>query len=97
MFNIGFSELSLICIVALLVIGPEKLPGLVRDISRLVRKLRRSIVEARYELEREFDFEEEKKDFEARGKKLLGKIDDLDNLMEIAPDRESNTNKEQSS
>jgi len=97
MFDIGFWELSLICIVALLVVGPEKLPGLIREVSRWVRKLRRSIVEARYELESEFDFEEEKKDFEAQGKKLLGKIDELDDLMEIAPDREPNTNKDPSS
>ncbi len=97
MFDIGFWELSLICIVALLIVGPEKLPGLVREVSRWVRKIRRSIIEARYELEREFDFEEEKKDFEAQGKKLLGKIDELDDLMEIAPDREPNTNKDPSS
>ena len=87
MFDIGFWELLLICIVALLIVGPEKLPGLVREVSRWVRKIRRSIIEARYELEREFDFE-------AQGKKLLGKIDELDDLMEIAPDREPNTNKD---
>ena len=97
MFDIGFWELTLICVIALLVVGPERLPGLVRDVSRWTRKIKRAIVETRYELEREFDFEEERKAIEDQGKKLLGNINELDDLMEIAPDREQNTDNKSSS
>lgn len=88
MFDIGFWELAIICIVALLVVGPERLPALIRDVSRWIRKIRRVITETRYDLEREFDFEDERRKIEKEGKNLIGAIEELDDLMEIAPDRD---------
>lgn len=88
MFDIGFWELAIICIVALLVVGPERLPVLIRDVSRWIRKIRRVITETRYDLEREFDFEDERRKIEKEGKNLVGAIEELDDLMEIAPDRD---------
>lgn len=41
MFEIGWSELMLIGIVALIVIGPKELPGVLRTVGRTVTKLRR--------------------------------------------------------
>ena len=43
MFDIGFWELLVIAVVSLLVAGPEKLPGLVRDVGRWTAKLRRYV------------------------------------------------------
>jgi len=86
--NISFWELALIFIVTLLVVGPDKLPELVRDVGRWVRKLRRVIVETQYEFEREFSFEEEKNRLKKQGKDLSGAIDELDELMSIAPDKD---------
>lgn len=40
MFDIGFSELSLIFILALLVFGPEKLPELIRTVEQLTARIR---------------------------------------------------------
>jgi sec-independent protein translocase protein TatB len=40
-FNIGPGELIAICMVALLVLGPERLPGAVRTVGRVVGELRR--------------------------------------------------------
>lgn len=40
MFDIGFSELSLIFILALLVFGPDKLPELVRTVEQLTARIR---------------------------------------------------------
>ena len=42
MFEVGFSELFLLSIVALLVLGPERLPALARTLGGLVRKARSS-------------------------------------------------------
>ncbi len=91
MFDVSFLELSVICIIALLVVGPERLPGLVRDIGRIVRKLRRIVTQTRYELEREFSFEEERQRLEQKKESLNEAIDEIDDLMEIAPDRNNNT------
>jgi sec-independent protein translocase protein TatB len=91
MLDISFVEISVICIITLLVVGPERLPGLVRDVSRVVRKLRRIVTQTRYELERDFNFEEERKKLQSELKKdgegLTGAIDELDDLMKIAPDK----------
>ena len=40
MFNIGPMELLILALVGLIVLGPERLPGLVRDATRVLRQLR---------------------------------------------------------
>ncbi len=40
-FGIGFLELLVIAILALIVLGPERLPGVMREIARYIRQLRR--------------------------------------------------------
>jgi len=87
MFDVSFLELSVIGIITLLVVGPERLPGLARDVGRIIRKLRRIVTQTRYELEREFSFEEERQRLEQKKESLNEAIDELDDLMEIAPDR----------
>jgi sec-independent protein translocase protein TatB len=52
-FDIGFLELVIIATVALLVIGPERLPGAVRTCSVYLRRIRRSFNELRQEVEQE--------------------------------------------
>lgn len=53
MFDIGFSELLLTAVVALLVLGPDKLPGAARTAGLVIGKLKRSFNEFRREIERE--------------------------------------------
>jgi sec-independent protein translocase protein TatB len=88
MFDISFWELAAVGVVTLLVVGPERLPMLVRDAGRLIRKLRRLVVETQYDLEREFRFEEERKLLKSEKQGVSGAIDELDELIKIAPDRE---------
>jgi len=91
MFDISFLEITVIFVITLLVVGPEKLPALVRDVGRVVKKIRRIVTQTRYELEREIDFEEERKKL-TKGKEGLDEaMDELDDLMNIAPDRDQNT------
>ena len=80
MFDIGFWELVIISVVALLVVGPDKMPGLVRDVGRWMRAIRRFIVQTRYDIEQELDLEQEKK--------LVDNLKNIDHLMDIAPDKE---------
>jgi len=81
MFDIGFWEIAIIGIVALLVVGPEKLPGLARDAGRWAGAIRRFITNTRREIERELQFDAEKD--------LTTRISDLDDLMQYAPDRQA--------
>lgn len=51
MFNIGFSELVVLFLVALIVLGPERLPELGKFLAKLSIELRKSIEEIKRELE----------------------------------------------
>jgi sec-independent protein translocase protein TatB len=53
MFDIGFSELILVGIVALLVIGPERLPETVRTASMWLNRIRRGFNEIKQEVQQE--------------------------------------------
>ena len=50
MFNIGPMELLVLALVGLIVIGPDKLPGLARDAARMLRSLREVATGARTQL-----------------------------------------------
>jgi sec-independent protein translocase protein TatB len=52
-FDIGFTELLLCLVVALVVIGPEQLPGTVRTVALWIGRLKRSLAETRTEIERQ--------------------------------------------
>ncbi len=42
MFNIGFSELIILAVIGLLVIGPEQLPEMARKVAKLLNELKRA-------------------------------------------------------
>lgn len=54
MFNIGSGEIALIAVVALLILGPTRLPELARGIGKFMREFRRQTDEVRGVVEREF-------------------------------------------
>ncbi len=64
MFEVGFGEIALIAVVALLVLGPERLPGVARTVGALVRRARASWQSVKGEIERELAAEEMKKNLD---------------------------------
>lgn len=58
MFDIGFSELLLVALVALLVLGPERLPRAARFVGLWVRRARAQWYSVKAELERDLASEE---------------------------------------
>ncbi|MFT4863517.1 MAG: sec-independent protein translocase protein TatB [Pseudohongiellaceae bacterium] len=58
MFNIAPTELLLVGIVALLVIGPERLPSTIKTVSLWVGRFRRSFYKVKNEIERELNADE---------------------------------------
>ena len=53
MFDVGFTEIFLLALIGLLVLGPERLPGVARTIGGFVRKARSSWVSLRNTIESE--------------------------------------------
>jgi len=64
MFDVGFSEIALVAVVALLVLGPERLPRVARTAGALVRRARASWQNVRSEIERELAAEDLRKSIE---------------------------------
>lgn len=58
MFEIGFMELLLVGLVALVVLGPERLPGAVRTAGLWIGRLKRSFSNIKAEVEREIGADE---------------------------------------
>ncbi len=84
MFDIGFWEFALIAIVALVVVGPDRLPGMVRTAGQLMGRAKRTLRELKYDLEREVEFEEIdrlKKDFSKKSISDMAKS--LDESIDI--------------
>ena len=61
MFDIGFSELIVIGIVALIVIGPERLPKVARTIGLLLGRAQRYVSDVKSDINREIQLDELKK------------------------------------
>ncbi|HHJ39359.1 MAG: hypothetical protein AXA67_05170 [Methylothermaceae bacteria B42] len=58
MFDIGFWELTLVGLISLLVLGPERLPGAVRSTMLWVRKARAMVATVKSEIEQELALDE---------------------------------------
>jgi sec-independent protein translocase protein TatB len=61
MFDIGFSELLVIAVVALIVIGPERLPKVARTAGLLSGRLRRYVNDVKADINREMQLDELRK------------------------------------
>jgi len=73
MFDIGFSEILIISVVAILVVGPKEFPALVRTIGRWMGKARSVAGEVRSEFQREL----------ARTEELTRKIERESEIAEL--------------
>lgn len=61
MFDVGFSELLLILLVALVVVGPERLPRLARTAGLYIGRLRRAVETVKADVQRELAAEDLKR------------------------------------
>ncbi len=58
MFDVSFSELMLIGVIALIVIGPERLPKVARTVGHLLGRAQRYVSEVKSDIQREIDLKE---------------------------------------
>ena len=61
MFDIGFSELMVIAVVALIVIGPERLPKVARTLGHLLGRAQRYVNDVKSDINREIQLDELKR------------------------------------
>ena len=61
MFDLGFSELLVIALVALVVIGPERLPRVARTLGHLAGRLQRYVADVKADINREVELDELRK------------------------------------
>ena len=62
MFQVGFLEIAIILILGLIVIGPKRLPDLIKTILKFYKKVQKQISNLKNDLEEEIGTEEIKKD-----------------------------------
>ena len=81
-FNIGFSELIIVLLIAFLVVGPKDLPKVARWLGRVVKKIRLMVREVKQETGWD-DFEKEFRDTKADVDQTFS---DLKKDMDISPE-----------
>jgi sec-independent protein translocase protein TatB len=80
MFDIGFSELLVIAIVALIVIGPERLPKVARTLGHLFGRMQRYVNDVKADISREMELEELRK--------LQSSVEDAARSIQSSVDKE---------
>jgi sec-independent protein translocase protein TatB len=85
MFEIGFSEIVLIAVIALLVVGPQEFPALVRNLGTWAGKVRHFMSAVKGEFDREINKAEEIKRLMAKEMEIAELHKDLDPHRRAAP------------
>src|SRR6478609_3109982 len=75
MFDVGFSEILVIAVVALVVIGPERLPKVARTVGVLVGRLQRYVATVKADINREMELSKLKTEFESAARSFQGDVE----------------------
>ena len=92
MFNIHSTEILLILIIALIIIGPERLPTAVKTAGLWIGRFRRSFYKVKAEIERELNTDEIRR--QLHNESVLAQIDEAKAKVEsVAEETETSVNK----
>lgn len=83
MFGIGFTELILISIIAILFLGPDKLPQAMVDMAKFIKSVKKTITEAKGSLEEELKIADLKEEALNYKKQLNDATSELQNFKNI--------------
>lgn len=79
MFGMGLLEITVIAIVAIIALGPEKLPGAMVDIAKFFKKLKGGIEDAKSTLDNELKISELK----AEAQKYKSQVENLQSSVSV--------------
>ncbi len=83
MFGIGFTELLIISIVAILFLGPDKLPQAMIEIAKFIKSVKKTVGEAKSSLEEEMKIADLKEEALSYKKQLDDATNELKNFKNI--------------
>ena len=83
MFGMGFTEILMIAVMAIIFIGPDKLPSMMVDIAKFFRNVKNTIGSVKDTMEEEINMTDIKREALAYKEELLKATDELDTIKEI--------------
>lgn len=89
MLDLGWMEMAVICVIALIILGPKELPRAIRTVTQLVAKARGLANEFKSGLDdivQESELKDLKKDFESYGDHSIGDFDEAGAEYDFQPD-----------
>ena len=89
MFDIGFTELLIVAVVALVVLGPEKLPTAIRTVGLWVGKIKRAVSSVQSEISEELRLDELKRTAAIKKEELEKELNDMRQPFSSALDEAS--------
>lgn len=91
MFDIGFSELLVVFVVGLLILGPERLPMAAKTAGLWVRKIRRSIQSVQREINAQLDQEELQRSIKETNERIMRETTDFAKQTESPSDNKQSS------
>ena len=85
MFGLGFMEILFIAIIAILFLGPDKLPGAMVDIAKFIKNMKTAIGDAKKTLDEEVNIEELKREAMSYKEKLDEATQELQGFKNLNP------------
>lgn len=83
MFGMGFTEIVIILVIAILFLGPDKLPSAMVDIAKFFRQMKKTVGTMKDTLEEEMNVSEIKQEALAYKKQLLDAQDEIEKVTQI--------------
>lgn len=84
MFGLGFTEILIIAVIAILFLGPDRLPSAMVDIAKFFRNVKRTIGDVKDSLEQEMNVSEMKEEALAYKKELLKTKEDISKATNVS-------------
>ena len=84
MFGIGFTEIVLISIIAILFLGPDKLPGALVDMAKFIKSVKKTVGDAKSSLEEEMKIADLKEEALSYKKQLTDATDELKGFKNVS-------------
>lgn len=84
MFGLGFTEILIIAVIAILFLGPDKLPGAMVDIAKFFRNVKKTVGSVKDSLEEEMHVSDIKEEALAYKKELLGATEQVTKATDMS-------------